>query len=118
MTIFNSESELLDVLGQIEAKLASASTCSTDQFSKHYNEAGALFAFYALDGHESDDEEFALLEKQAKRIKNIELALQSASNVCAEEDALKESYIQAGRYGPNEAIKRLSQALLSLRDKD
>lgn len=120
MKIFNSESELLDVLDQIEANLATASTstCIADQFTKHYNEAWDLYGVYALDGHESDDEEFAMLEKHAKRITNIELALQSASNVCAEEDAIKESYIQAGRYGPNEAVKRLSQALLSLRAKD
>ena len=65
MTIFHSEPELLEVLDNIEATLASASTCSPDQFTKHYCEAGALHGFYALDGHESDDEEFAMLEKHA-----------------------------------------------------
>lgn len=117
MTIFSSESELLNVIEQVEAKLKAASTCTADQFAKHYDEAWHLYGFYAIDGHESDDEEFALLEKHARRIKNIEFALQSASNVCAEEHALKEAYIQAGRYGPNEAVKRLSEALASLRDQ-
>jgi hypothetical protein len=107
MTIFASESEMLSVLAEIEASLHRAAVADRTTFREHYFKAGHLHGFYAIDGHESDEEERALLDKHAERIARIEGALESASGLCSEEDAEKEIYQKAGRFGADEAARRL-----------
>jgi len=52
-----------------------------------------------------------LLDKYAERVNRIDEALDSASGLCAEEDAEKEMYQKAGRYGADEAARRLRSIL-------
>jgi hypothetical protein len=111
MTIFASESELLETLAEIEAALEQAAHSGSGSFREHYFKAGHLYGYYAIDGHESDEEERRLLAKHAERIARIEEALDSADGLCAEEDAQKEIYRKAGRYGADEAARRLRMAL-------
>lgn len=111
MTIFTSEPELLAILAKIETALESAAHSGPSAFRSHYLEAAHLYNFYAIDGHESDSEERELLSKHAKRITRIENALSSAEGLCSEEDAEKEIYQIADRYGADEAARRLRLAL-------
>jgi hypothetical protein len=111
MIIFNSESTLLAALAEIEAELECAARSDADTFRAHYDKAGHLYGYFALDGHESDEEERALLEMHRTRIVRIEAALRSADGLCSEEDAGKELYRKAGRYGAEEAMRRIRSAL-------
>ena len=111
MTIFESESDLLRVLSEIEMQLELAAQSDRSTFREHYFKAGHLHGYYAIDGHESDIEERELLNKHADRIARIEKALDSAGGLCAEEDAEKEIYQKSGRYGADEAARRLQTSL-------
>ncbi len=111
MTIFESESHLLATLAEIEAALERAAYSGGDIFRASYQRAGRLHGSHALDGHESDDEERDLLAKHAQRIARIDEALAAAGGLCSEEDARREIYQKAGRYGADEAARRLRLAL-------
>jgi hypothetical protein len=111
MTIFASEAELVSVLSEIEAALNRAAIADSNSFREHYFKAGHLHGYYAIDGHESDAKERALLDIYAERIARIDEALESASGLCSEEDSAKEIYQKAGRYGADEAARRLRIAL-------
>ena len=74
-------------------------------FLEQYND---FYDYYALDGHESDEHELAVFEKYKWRIKpHKELAQEILSHICNDDDALKDSYINARRFGSNEALHRL-----------
>ena len=77
-----------------------------DHFCDKYNN---YWSFYALDGHESDDEERGILERYEDRIELHRLiAFDILGQLCSEEDAQKEIYIQAGRFGSAVAQQRLA----------
>ena len=64
---------------------------------------------YALDGHESDEEENALLYRYEDRIDLHRLiAFDVLGQVCSGEDAVKEIYVQAGRIGSAVALDRVA----------
>lgn len=111
MTIFESESHLLAILAEIESALERAAHAGGDIFRAFYGKAGHLYGSHALDGHESDDEERDLLAKHAQRIARIDEALDAARELCSEADAQTQIYQQAGRYGADEAARRLRVAL-------
>lgn len=75
------------------------------EFLAEYNE---FYSYYALDGHESDELELSMFERYALRIQPHEdLTLQVFTYRCDDDDATKEIYIQAGRFGSTEALRRL-----------
>jgi hypothetical protein len=66
--------------------------------------------YYALDGHESDDEEKQLFKKYAKRIQaHLKLSEKVLSSLCSDEDSVNEQYIKAGRIGSKDALVRLQE---------
>ncbi|MDP3272716.1 hypothetical protein [Limnobacter sp.] len=76
------------------------------EFCDRYND---FYPFYALDGHESDEEERALLEKYAARIEpHRVIAEDILARLCSEADAEREIYRRAGRFGMQEALRRLT----------
>lgn len=84
-----------------------AGRMSFEDFSEQYND---FYAFYALDGHESDPEERALLAKYEARIQPHEfIAYEILGRICSDADSELESYKMAGRFGSQEAVQRLKQ---------
>ncbi len=106
MVIFTSESEVREVLDKADALIAAGAVGSFD-FRSFHAQLGHLHGYYALDGHESDEEEVAILDRYRARIQWIERVLEEISGICADEDATKEAYIRAGRFGTDEALRRL-----------
>lgn len=76
------------------------------EFLSHYYD---FYYYYALDGHESDLEERALIEKHENRILLHRKVCEMLSGLCSDEDAMKDSYIQANRFGSEEALRRLKE---------
>lgn len=107
MNMFASESELLAILEQHDGlvKRCLRGEMGFWEFCDAYHD---FYAYYALDGHESDEAERLLLEKHAARIEpHRAIAYEILGNVCSDEDAGLESYTAAGRFGSKEAMKRL-----------
>ena len=107
MKLFESESDLLEKITEHDKliRLCVSGEISFLVFCEEYNN---FYAHYALDGHESDEEERMLLEKHANRINpHRVVARDILGKVCAESDAILESYKQTGRFGSAEAIERL-----------
>ena len=106
MVIFASESELVEVLDSADSMIAACVAGSVD-IREFINQLGHLHGYHALDGHESDEEERALLKRHSARIEWIEHVLEEIGGICADVDAPKEAYIKAGRFGSAEALRRL-----------
>jgi hypothetical protein len=115
MVIFNSESELLELLARMDAMIAACAGGSLE-FRAFHQELGRLHGYYALDGHESDEEERKILDRHHERIAWVECVLDELGAVCADDDAPKEAYIKTGRFGSAEAMRRL-RALVANRKK-
>lgn len=108
MVIFSSESDLLAQLDQHDdiVRQCVSGDITFAQFCDQYKN---FYSFYALDGHESDEEELFLLEKHAARIRPHEvIAIDILAGVCSDEDAQREVYVKAGRFGSLEAVRRLA----------
>lgn len=108
MVMFDSEAHLLATLALHDELVHQCvrGELTFDQFCERYND---FYAYYALDGHESDEEERALLEKHEELIRPHRIvALEVLGRVCSDEDAQREIYKQAGRFGSAEAVARLS----------
>lgn len=115
MVIFDSEDDLLESLAHHDelVRQCASEAITFEEFCERY---GDFYAFYALDGHESDEEERALLERHEARIRPHEvIAYEILGKVCSDEDAQRESYEKAGRFGSAEAVARLN--LISM-DRD
>ena len=106
MVIFASESELLEVLDRADAMIA-ACVAGSLGVRELLDQLGQLHSYHALDGHESDDEELAMFTRHRARIAWIESALGEIGEICADDDANKDAYIKAGRFGSVEALRRL-----------
>ena len=67
MIMFESEADLLETIDKHDALVRQCVSGALGfwEFCEKYNE---FYAYYALDGHESDDEEPLLLKKFAFRI--------------------------------------------------
>lgn len=108
MVMFKSESELLAVIAQHDELVRQCVRGELEfwQFCAQYKD---FYWFYALDGHESDVEERAFFEKHEDRIlPHRTIAYDILGRVCSDEDAEREIYKQAGRFGSAEATVRLS----------
>jgi hypothetical protein len=112
MPIFKSERDLLDVLDRHDAlvRRCIAGAMDFDRFCDEYND---FYAFYALDGHESDSAERDLFEKHELRIRPHEfIAFEILGRVCSDADAELVSYKLAGRISSRDAILMLSRVQL------
>lgn len=113
MVIFSSERELLAKLSEHDelVRECASGNLTFEQFCHRYND---FYAFYALDGHESDDEERALLAKYEARIEpHRVIAFEILGRVCSDQDAQLEIYQNAGRFGSEEAITKLRHVKLN-----
>lgn len=108
MTIFESEEALLATLNLYDDYVRDCvlGRISFEEFLEKYHN---FYMTYALDGHESDPEERALLETHGDRIVLHRQIWERiiGGGLCSDEDAGKESYIQAGRFGSGEGLRRL-----------
>ncbi len=108
MRMFPSEADLeasLELHDELVRQCAHGEI-TWDSFCDRYNN---YWSYYALDGHESDEEENALLDRYEDRIElHRTIAFDVLGQVCSEEDAVKDSYIQAGRFCSAVAIKRIA----------
>ena len=112
MRVFSSEAELLQVLARHDAMVRQCvrGEISFAQFCADYDE---FFFVYALDGHESDEEERAMLTRHEVRIRpHGVIQYEILSKVCADADAGVEAYRQAGFFGSVEAVARLADVEL------
>jgi hypothetical protein len=113
MVIFQSEADLLNVITTHDTmvKQCVSGHLTFLSFCEQYND---FYAYYALDGHESDDEERALLLKYDHLIEpHRVIAFDILGRVCSDADAVLDSYKQSGRFGSAEALKRLSDVSFS-----
>ena len=107
MVIFESESDLLASLDRHD-DLARQCACGAKSFNDFCVEYNYYYGSCALDGHESDQEERSLLEKYEKRIKVHRIIAEDIlGGVCSDLDAKLEIYQRAGRFGSEEAVRRL-----------
>jgi hypothetical protein len=118
MAIFESEDDLLRELHKHDDLVEK---CVQGQlgfwdFCGQYNN---FYAYYALDGHESDEEEIVLLEKYADRIElHRVVAWDILGKVCSDDDAKRDVYQQVSRFGSAEALTRLRMLVASINQKE
>ena len=114
MIMYESEESLLADLANADRILreCAAGSLGFEAFTAEYD------GFYwraALDGHESDQEELAILRKYSGRIEPHRfVAEEILGKVCSEADAKLEAYIQAGRFGPDRAIEMIREVVARL----
>ena len=77
---------------------------SIEQFVEHYDNFPVSFA---LDGHQSSDEERALLERFQDRVQYHFGVVECLRGMCREEDLEKPGALEAGKFGRAEAFRRL-----------
>lgn len=101
-----TETELLRLLDEHDSLVQRciSGDLSLDEFVRQYDNFPLA---YALDGHESDPDEEAMLKRHAIRIGFHLGVMQSLSGLCSEDDAKNPSYIKAGRISPLVALQRL-----------
>lgn len=106
MIMFESENDLLMTIERHNSIIREcvSEAISFEEFLNKYND---FYFYYALDGHESDEEEQKLLEKHKDKIEPHLRLMEELQGLCDDEDAVKESYIQANRFGSEEGLKRL-----------
>src|SRR5687768_7693604 len=105
--MFESEEAFLSVLDAHDQLIQQCAIGSItfQEFEKKYN---YFYGHYALDGHESDEHESEMFDKYDHRIKpHEELGAEVFQHLCSDEDAVKDIYIQAGRFGSDEGLRRL-----------
>lgn len=109
MNIFTSEAELIAVLDEHDLNVL---RCAQGEigFWEFVETDRSFYGYYALDGHESDEAERALLIKHEHRIETHRIiAEEILGGVCTEEDMKNPLYPQAGRFGPDVALQKLQQ---------
>lgn len=107
MKMFRSEDELLRALDANDDLIAQCvrGEIGWESFEELY---GAFYWEAALHGQESDDHERALFEKHGVRIElHRRVAETVLAKVCSAEDAAKDTYVEAGRIGPKQAVRLL-----------
>lgn len=103
--------ELEKILAKLDSLVVQcvSGQLTIDQFIKDY---GYPIGEYALDGHESDDEEQRVLQEHEKPLElHFAIAEEILHRLCTREQALENVYREAGRIGPDEAFIRLKQVV-------
>lgn len=111
--MFDSESELLQKIAEHDdlVRLCALGKISFSEFHLQYKN---FYSSYALDGHESDEEEKALFKKHKQRIDpHLVIEHEILGKICPDSDAELEVYKNAGRIGSAEAVERLKKIQLS-----
>ena len=110
MKMFESEVQLLSTLDKYD-ELVDRCASEDISFQSFLQKYDNFYLAFALDGHESDREEQALFEKHKNRIALHREIWEKviAGGLCADEDAQKEAYIQANRFGSGEGLRRLKE---------
>ena len=101
-----TETELLRLLDDHDLLVQQcvAGSLPLDEFLREYDD----FPYaYALDGHESDENEKVMLQRYAARISFHFGVMESLSELCSDEDAKNPLYIKAGRISPSVTLERL-----------
>ena|SRR5882672_3332426 len=112
MVIFDSEADLLAAINHHD-ELVRQCVRGEINFSQFCSAYDNFYLTHALDGHESDDEERSLFQKHAARIDPHRIIAQDIlGRLCAEEDAERETFKQAGRFDSREAKARLARVAL------
>jgi hypothetical protein len=110
MHIFSSEQDLRSVLDAHDGLIRD---CLSGRipFAEFLNRYGNFYASYALDGHESDSDERCLLLANESRIALHREIWESiiAGGLISDELAEERQYADAGRFGSEEGLKRLSE---------
>lgn len=106
MIMFESENDLLLTIERYNRIIRE---CVFEEITFHefLDKYNSFYFYYALDGHESDEEEQKLLEKHKDKIEPHLRLMEELQGLCDDEDAIKESYIRANRFGSEEGLKRL-----------
>ena len=115
MVIFDSEIDLTKQLEnhfQIVNDFANGEL-SYEEFENKYN---SFYYYYALDGHESDEEEKILLKIYSDKIEFFEKVSPILFGICSDEDSVKEIYINAGRYNSEVAKNKIKQLVISYKN--
>ncbi len=109
MVMFESEADVLKVIDEHDTLVRECVSGEID-FQEFIEKYGNFYWRYALDGHESDEEELALLQKHDTRIEpHRVIAFEILGQICFDEDALRMDYKEAGRFGSKQAVERLRQ---------
>jgi len=110
--IFKSEEELLSTLDRYD-QLVRDCVSGGISFQEFLNKYDTFYMTYALDGHESGPAERELFEAHKSRINPHREIWERIliGGLCADEDARKESYTQAGRFGSEEGLRRLREII-------
>ena len=109
MSIFASESDLLDALAKHDELVRRCVTGELElrEFARAYDD---FWWRYALDGHESDSMERGMLERHRLRLTlHQRISEEVLAALCEEGKAATEEYRRAGRIGSVEALARLRQ---------
>jgi hypothetical protein len=107
--MFDSEADLLAELDRHDA-LVRRCVGGAISFAQFLDEYRDFHARFALDGHESDAQERLWLDRHAARIRPHELIrLDVLAHVCSDADAQRPAYVNAGRFGAAEALRRLAR---------
>jgi hypothetical protein len=112
MVMFQSEADLLKAIDEHDdlVRQCIRGDLVFWDFCDKYND---FYAYYALDGHESDEEQRQLLDKYDSRIEpHRVIAYDILAHVCSDEDAKLDSYERSGRFGSEEALTRLKNVAL------
>ncbi len=103
MVLFQSESQLVELIEKHDELVRQCASGQID-FAKFCDEYGDFYEAYALDGHESDEEEKAILVKNELRLKPHQIIAHSILNrLYIDGDVDKDAYRKAGRIDDSEA---------------
>ncbi|MGB7210311.1 MAG: hypothetical protein WBD27_16775 [Pyrinomonadaceae bacterium] len=105
--IFKSEEEFLRVVDKHD-QLIQQCAQGIITFKDFLQKYDGFYGYYALDGHESDEDERSMFQRYEGRIRpHEEIAQEIFQFLCSDEDAARDIYIKAGRFGSSEGLRRL-----------
>ena len=104
-----NESDIIEITRKLD-RLVRKCISGEISFDVFLEEYGYPIGEHALDGHESNEEEKALLRNNNNSLKlHIEISETILNKLCTSEQAKEKAYIQAGRIGPKEAFRFLKE---------
>ena len=102
-----TEKELLSALDEHDMLVGACVRGDLD-FTSFVTRYDTFYHRWALDGHESDNQELQLLAKYVARVDvHRRVYDEILTNLCSDEDAENLDYRKAGRFGSDEGNRRL-----------